>query len=279
MKVLLVIKASGDNYSVEAGMADNVKHFDHHGEHSNYPAPSNNTDIPKLAPDDVVEITHIDTDTLLGLMRMAGKDIPSNLDLELIEQVDLNGSSVIKDRTDESYLYMLGVNEKAKQIGFPSPSEEPADVTEKVMQLMGTPTQELIKIGREASGRSEAAYNDTWVAREGKVGLWAVDADDALDPSRPYADGIDVVVVYKDHYKNISVYCSPSSEYAFGNTTIAGIPFAGHPKASGSPRGEEFSQEDAKRVFEELVSKVEGERTAEVVRYRGARYVRVEEKK
>jgi len=272
MKVLLVTKASGDNYSVEAGMADNVKHFDHHGEHASYPAPSNNPAIPKLGPNDVVEITHVDTDTLLGLMRMAGKAIPSNLDLELIEKVDLNGSSVVKDRTNESYLYMVGVNEKAKQINFPPPSAQPTDVTGKITQLMDAPVQELTKLGREASANAEATYENNRVESNGTVGLWATGADEPFDPSRPYADGVDVVVTYRDDFKSISIFCSPSSDYAFGNTTVAGIPFAGHPKACGSPRGEKFTLEDAKRVYEELVNKTGSSKSAGYVEFRGALY-------
>jgi len=272
MKVLLVTKASGDNYSVEAGLADNVKHFDHHGKHSNYPAPCNNDEIPVIGQNDVVEITHIDTDTLLGLMRMAGKKLPPLLDRDLIENVDLNGSSVVKDRFDRSYLYMVGVNELAKEIGFPRPSETPTDVTSKIMQLMNAPIQKLLEMGKAATETSENTYSSNRVATDGTVGLWSVGAKDPFDPSRPYVDGIDVVVVYRDHFKSISIYCSPSSKYAFGNTTVAGIPFAGHPKACGSPRGEEFTLDDAKRVYTELTNKV---KTASYLTFRGAVYKRV----
>jgi hypothetical protein len=268
---LLVPKASGDNYSVEAGQADNVKHFDHHGKFSNFPAPCNNNEIPVIDPEDVVEITHIDADTLLGLARMAGKSLPK-LDYDLIEKIDLNGSSAVDDVFNESFLYMVGVGEKAKQLSFPRAGAQPTDVTAYVKALLDEPAEKLIELGREATQKSEGTYKNNKIASNGTVGLWSIRAENPFDPSRPYADGIDVVVVYREHFKSISIYCSPASKFAFGNTTVADIPFAGHPKACGSPRGEEFTLDDAKRVYNELTTKT---RTARYLEFRGAVYRKV----
>ena len=274
MKVLLVTKATGDNYSVEAGLADDVMHFDHHGEWSSFPAPSNNSKIPKLKPDDVVEITHLDADTLLALFRMAGVPLPK-LDYDLIEQADLHGSSVVKDKSDPSYLFTRGVFLVSKEVGFPRVSKEPQDVTDKINKMLSTPTEKYIRLGREQQDASEATFKNKLVDKSGKVGLWVISKDDAYDPSRPYADGYACVVVYRSTFKSISIYCAPDNPYKFGNQTVAGIPFAGHDKACGSPRGEEITLDDAKRVFKAVAEKVNRlERTATYISYRGALYVR-----
>jgi len=260
MRVFLVPKATGKNYSIEAGLADNVKHFDHHGEYSSYPAPSNNTEIPRLGPNDIVEITHVDADTLLGLFRMSGLPMPE-LDYDLIEKVDVNGSSVVENRMNDSYSFMVGVNSIAKDIGFPRTEKEPQEVTDKIKKMLRIPVANYIKVGKEATRQAEQTLKNNLVSKEGKVGLWAVGKEDSFDPSRPYDDGYACVVVYRKHFKSISIYCAPSNDYQFGNNNVAGIHFAGHPKACGSPRGEDFSLEDAKKVFDEVANSVNSKDT------------------
>jgi len=62
MQIILVTKASGKNYSVEAGLSDGIKNFDHHNEHKNNPAPCNDSRILSLKDNNaVIEITHADT--------------------------------------------------------------------------------------------------------------------------------------------------------------------------------------------------------------------------
>lgn len=256
MKVQIVTEATGKTFSIEAGMADGRNHFDHHREHSNQPAPCRDERIPVLGNGNVVEITHIDADSYVGLLRMAGKDLP-DVDLELMETIDLNGSSVVSNKFDPTLLYMVGVGEMAREVKFPRASADgPTDVTSEVEAMMTKTAEELIELGRIATTASEATYADCKVIGKGVVGLWSIGADNPLDPSRPYEDGTKVVVVYRQHYQSISIYCAPDSDHQFGGTEVAGIQFAGHPKACGSPRGTEMSLEDAKKVYEDLLTKV-----------------------
>ena len=78
------------------------------------------------------------------------------------------------------------------------------------------------------------------------------DEVDILNPSMAYDYQIDVVVVYRKNWKTISIYCNPKSDYHFGGEIINEIKFAGHPQACGSPRGQEFTFEDAKNIFNTL---------------------------
>jgi hypothetical protein len=148
---------------------------------------------------------------------------------------------------------MVGVSEKSKSLRIPFPKEEQQDVTKQVAALLETYPEELIALGRKAHKKSETAYAECRVAVEGKVGLWTINATDPLDPSRPYVDGFEVVVVHRIHYKSLSIYCAPGSEFAFGGQEVGGIQFAGHPKAAGSPRGVEFNLDDAKRVYSAVI--------------------------
>jgi hypothetical protein len=259
LKVALVAKATGLCYSLEAGLCDGEKNFDHHGKFAGQPAPcsDNRLDEP-IFGDFVVEISHIDADTFIGLLRMAGQKLP-RVDFALMEQIDLNGSSVVRDKFDPTLLYMVGIGELARQLRFPRPDANgPTDVSALVEAMMTKMEEEIIEIGRDATKRSEAAYRNCVksLRGDGKVGMWSVGANDPLDPSRPYEDGTEVVVVFRSHYQSISVYCSPKSSFGFGGQTVAGITFAGHPKAAGSPRGVPFTETDARRVFNELLETV-----------------------
>lgn len=252
-KIILQKKASGENHSIEAGIADNIRNFDHHGEFSIYPSPCNNPAIKPVVDNSIIEITHIDADTLVGIMRLLERNLPL-IDLTLMEKIDLNGSSICVNKFDPTLLYMVGVGELSRSIRFPRCSEEVQDVTDYVDQLLNLSTDEIINIGRQATEKSESSYHNCMTKSQKDVGLWVIGPEDPFDPSRPYEDGINVVVVYRSHYKSISIYCNPVSQYEFAGKTISKILFAGHPKACGSPRGEEMSETQAEEVFSALAS-------------------------
>jgi len=246
-----------NSYSVEAGYADEKRHFDHHGAYSELQCPANNERIPAVNPETCV-ISHMDADTLVGLWRLWGnEDIPSKnlqsgLDFELIEKIDLNGSSADPSGQSKELSFMVGVGVLARTLQMPRPSEEGVDVTELVLLMINTPVKKVIEMGLKAQKEAEKAYKDCLIEKAGKKALFSIGANDSLDPSRPYQDGIEVVVVYRQHYQSISVYCDPSSEHAFAGSILGGIEFAGHPKACGSPRGVSQTLDDAKNVFNDI---------------------------
>lgn len=287
--ILLVKKASGEHYSVEAGLHDGVKNFDHHPgswEHifqTQPPSPANNDGMNVEIKNEVIEITHLDADTLLGIARLIGNhpnqrynqfwgiyegilfdhkmEWVFDLDPEVIEKIDLNGSKGI-EKFDKNLLYMVGVGQFCRDFKFPrlSPGTESLDVSDILSTIFEDwGCEEFIELGRETQKKAEKAYTECKVAGtlnnstqgEAFKGLWVV-SDNSFDPSRPYEDGVQIVVVYRSHYKSISIYCDPDSIYEFGGKTVGGVLFAGHAKACGSPRGEEMTLEDARRVFESI---------------------------
>ena len=263
MKILMIKNMEtnmiGENsYSVEAGFADNIKNFDHHGKFAKYPAPCNNEAIKPLENqgDVSVYVTHIDADTIVGIIRLLGRELPNNIDFSLMEKIDLNGSSVCQNKFDTTLLYMVGIGQLTRTLGIPRAEEEPKDITSLVMELINTPTEDIISLGREATEKSEASYRNCLVEKQGDVAFFSIGENDPLDPSRPYEDGQEIVIVYRKHYKSISIYCAPNSKYEFAGQCLANIEFAGHPKACGSPRGVSFEETDASKVYKEIVETI-----------------------
>jgi hypothetical protein len=240
------------NYSIESGVADNVCHFDHHKpEHRGFPCPGNNPAIPSVSGG-AIAISHLDCDTFLGLLRFEGIPIPENLNLDIIEHVDLNGSLGI-DRADPSYLYLVGISALARKVSFPRLNGDlDIDVTEYVDKMISFSPEEIIQLGAEDEALVEEGFVKAFRNKEKGIGLFLVERGISFDPSLSYEKGLQVVVVYRPHYQTISLYSHPT-EGPVVLGTWAEISFGGHPRACGSPRGEIFQFEDAHRVWAELV--------------------------
>ena len=243
------------SYSVEAGLADNVNHFDHHkSEHRHFPSPCNNPAITPRVESGTCAITHIDADTFVGCLRLVGGEIPS-LDLELMQHIDLNGSSVISNPlNNDTYHYMVGIGQIARDLKFPRPDkEQDIDVSDIISDMMSIPWTEIVAVGRESTLKSEQDYEFCSMEAMNGVLLIRCDSYHAIDPSRGYKDGYHTVVIYRKHYKSISIYTAPSNDKVVKGEW-AGIVFDGHPKACGSPRGEEMLFSQAVAVYEALAA-------------------------
>ena len=250
--------APSREFSVEAGVVDS-KNFDHHGQvGEGQPSPCNNPSIPTVEGKEI-SITHLDADTLLGLARLEGLDLfsLSSDELSEMEAIDNGGSSAAIE--DSNVLaFMVGIDELRNEVKFPFCPRDGSEleVTDLIEQLLDKSADQYVKAGEKAMALVEQSYTDCLTKKASglitSVGLWSVGADDKFDPSRPYKDGVDIVVVYREHYKSLSIYCNGESAFGFGGKTVAGISFAGHEKACGSPRDEEMTTEDALRVFEEI---------------------------
>jgi hypothetical protein len=190
------------------------------------------------------------SDTFIGIARLLGVNhlLREPLDFSMMEQIDLNGYKGI-DKNNSTYQFMVGVGVLARKLNFPRITDEPQDVTDIVQQMLDTSIFSFTQYGKCSIDKSEADYKECRYSQQGNMGLWVVDATHDFNPSRPYEDGIYVVVVYRSHYKTISIYCDPDSSYEFAGQTIAGITFNGHAKACGSPRGQEMTLEDAIEVY------------------------------
>lgn len=262
VKIVLINSLEGielkDNcYSIECGKADNINHFDHHGEFSNFPSPCNNKSIPRLDKNifNTIYISHIDSDTAIALRKML-TGYKFGGDTNIIELIDNNGSSVIEDKFDWNLLYTIGIITKARELNFPRVSSVPQDVTEIIFQLVNFMNihEDVVRLGRETQEKVEVSYKKCLLKKE--KGIFLINQANGLnvDPSRAYEDGAEVVVMYRECWKTISIYCNPNNNLSYAGRIINNIKFGGHSKACGSPRGIEFSYEDAEKVYNEILN-------------------------
>jgi hypothetical protein len=260
MKNVTIILQSGTgkgfDFSLEAGLSDGEKHFDHHRVHSNNPCPANDPRIP-VVPSGSIKVTHIDADTFVGLLRMLGKNLPI-LSYDLLEKIDLNGSSVVGEFTyTQTLTYMVGISELSREVGVPRVTENPQDITNLIEKMIETPQEKIEYLGVMAIKEGEAAYQDCKVDSLRECGFWVIGPDDKFDPSRPYQDGYNAVVVYRKHYESISIYAAPQCDWEFAGKRYGGIEFQGHPKACGShPRSKKCTEEDAQLVFNYVCGRI-----------------------
>lgn len=252
-EIRLVKEASGENYSLEAGLADGVKNFDHHGDFAEQPAPCNDERIEKIPSDAVIEITHLDADTLMGIFRMCGYVMPADIDLDLMEKIDVKGSSFLSQGGlgNHTRQYMVGVNDLAREENFPRWQDEDLDVSKIVYAITRLHDKQIMMHGLLAMEKGEDAYQRSLQTIDQHVAFIIIAKGDSVDPSRAYADECDVVIIYREAFRSISIYGNPKPGVSpeLAGIEFAGIEFAGQPRACGSPRGEEYAPEDAKRVF------------------------------
>lgn len=239
-------------YSIECGLHDGAHHFDHHGEFSAQPSPCV-ADLPRVE-DSTIQLSHIDSDSFLALARMVGVEIPSWLDLDLVQAIDNSGQGVCKDKFNKTLLFVVGVGALARKLHFPIVSTEEQDVTDIVKQMLATPFEEIVETGRAVQEVVEPTYARCVVAKdpETKTMLIHLKAKDSLSASRAYEDGYTKVVIFRDCYKSISIYADNTTPYNFEGKVLAGVKFDGHEKAAGSPRGVTHTLEQAKGVYDAL---------------------------
>lgn len=242
-------------YSIECGLHDGVHHFDHHGEFAEQSSPCV-AELPRVEIDgtSTIQLSHIDSDSFLALVRMFGLEIPSWLNLDLVQEIDNAGQGVCEDKFDKTLLFVVGVGALAKKLGFPIVSHEEQDVTDIVKQMLATSFEEIVEIGRAVQEVVEPTYARCVVAKDPATKTMFIHLEDKdnLSASRAYEDGFKKVVIFRDCYKSISVYANEATDYNFQGKVLAGIKFDGHPKAAGSPRGVAHTPEQAMEVYEAL---------------------------
>lgn len=247
---ILTTEPKNCDCSLESGIADDQNHFDHHKkEHSHYPAPSNNNNI-KAISNKKVAISHIDADTFIGILRMEGLELPK-IDLDLVEKIDLNGSSVLDDLHNDTYYYMVGVGEFARKIQFPKiEKNKDIDVTQYICELIQNQNS-FINLGKKATNKAITDFDNAITHYAKRVGLLKITPNMSIDPSMGYKKGMDIVIIYREHYKSISIYVNPKIDFV-ARQVWAGIEFGGHEKACGSPRGVEYTFQNAIDVFTQV---------------------------
>jgi len=257
MRIILTKDATEKegSYSIEAGIADGVRGFDHHGPAAGNPAPCADDRIQPIPDGFVIYVTHLDADTFVGVLRMLGLlwIIDQKLvDLILMGRIDESGSVILPDhgRDVPTRQYMVGISSLKREFRFPRWNGEDIDVTDIFEKIISYSTEEINRLGREKIVQGEKAYQrckDESVFTEGGVILLCLKTEKPFDLNIPYEDGYEIVVAYNEG-GHISLRVHPDVDFQVDGKTFADVPFAGHPRAAGSLRGEKFTEEQAKNV-------------------------------
>jgi hypothetical protein len=244
----------GARYSIGARRVCPPFHFDHYDPAIGYhESPCNDENIPVIGENDAVIVTGLKPDTFVGLLRMAGKELPQ-IDLSIMEEIDLAGKLLHPRNLNPTVYYMAGIEVLALQIGFPSVDRDPVDVTSIIEKMMEKTAEEIIALGREAIMQSQNKKG--FITQEKNVGFWSIGPNDPSSVARDYTN-VDIVVVFLEKYKQIVISTNPKSDYDVSNRVIAGIQFKGSIHSSGSSRKEEYKLKDAEEVFNKIVKNPE----------------------
>lgn len=259
IRIILSSKPCGEKYSIESGVADNKKHFDHHGKWSRYASPCNNEAIQEIKEENAsIRITHIDADTFIGLKRLLGQRLP-DVNMEEVEYIDNHGTKGIR-ANNRARVYMAGLEVVVNKIGFPRVSESVQDVTEYIYEISKYSDSEILRYGKEAISKEAEAERKCIKKRKKGIAYYRVKEEyqDAFNASTGYKNGIKVVLVYYEKYKTLSLYGDPvECGYQLGNRKWGAIEFAGHKLACGSnPRERKVSEEEIQSVWDALQKEI-----------------------
>jgi len=179
-KIMLVPYATGTNgfYSIEAGLADGEKNFDHHGQYEKEPNPCVDERVREILDKEfVIEVSHMDADTYITLMKLLnGTLLPAGIDCNLIAKFDEEGIPTKLGFCQELFerntvFYAIGIGQIAQKVGFPKVGKDPQDVTRYIVEMLKFSTEEIISAGKSAFDEAEQnwAYHyckDVWKPRE-----------------------------------------------------------------------------------------------------------------
>ena len=252
-----------NNYSIECGAHDGKQHFDHHDKFASNISPANNKGLTPLDESKLnsskIFISHIDCDTFLGINRLLANkySLPMGIDFSIIERIDLNGDSILGNIKfiSDTHAYYVGIGSLARKLNFPRVTSEDQDVTEFIIKMLETSKEEIIKLGKQIINQEEETwYNlDKMFYCDNKILLVPIPKGVNFNPSSVYRKGVDILVVYRDEYKTISIYANPDYILKFPLLDKwNNIEFAGHEKACGSPRGLELDFYAAIKVADEI---------------------------
>jgi hypothetical protein len=236
----------------------------HHGANSGNPAPCSQPN--SIACDlDVVGVSHLDLDTVGGIWALMGNKPEMPGFWALAEYVDLNGAHKLSlsgaSEQDVARLYAWWAwNESHKT--FPPRDGSCLDCTAAVTQALCAlesilrDDTEMLAAGEAFRAAEARLESESFVAREGDV---LVRSSENFTNHLYTHDGspASAVVGYSQKFKSITVsFASPRDcDNACAFVQALWGPLAGgHKGIAGSPRGTEYTLDDAREVARKLAA-------------------------
>lgn len=242
----------------------------HHGSRSNNPAPCNDPRAVKLPDNATVLVSHLDLDTLGGLMALQGQK-PEGPDFwKAAEYIDVNGPHHIhefpQEIQDKLNAYYAFENESRQADGKPD-REHIQDVTESVNKYIegidvvlddkDYSHNAMIDAGRKWEQEVTKAVEDRLVSENENVRVFSTNG--------PFCNGsyyspsqekiVPAVVSYNEKFNSITLSFADGGKKLSARDIVQrlwGPEAGGRDGIAGSPRGREMTRGDLEEISEKV---------------------------
>lgn len=234
-------------------LAHHTKEYEHN------PAPCNTPDVPVLADDSTIVISHLDLDTLGGIAALIGRKKEDHEFWRAAEFIDLNGPHNLFQVGEETRKKYIAY--KAYQANHRNPRfTEITDVTDIVLEHLEiidrvidgdkTLIQEGIKWDEETKKKIEECLvfeNDNVRVFNSPDGVFC----SASYYSEKQRKVIPSTVTRNGKFKSVTVAMADGGKKVSAKELVQelwGNEAGGHPGIAGSPRGQEMTEKDMQQL-------------------------------
>ena len=225
------------------------------------PAPCNDKDIPKLSENEVALISHIDVDTLGGLMRATDQFEDNSVFWFYAEHIDTNGRHKAKKDHPCWIIYngILAWIEENKPEIDPKRNNEVSDFCCRAFSFIREALTEghlAERMGRAYLYLQDKLDESTFIEKH-PCGL-VVRRTQGQKVNHLYRDGV-AVITYDEKYKTIRISISdPIADLSCRRLAQEwwGDRAGGHTQVAGSARGQIMSEDQFKEATERFINEI-----------------------
>lgn len=268
LEIAMSIKATATveaEYGTAVVKGELVTLAHHAGEYAGGPAPCIAQDIPTLPEGSIILVSHVDLDTVGGIMKLTGRYTDDPTFWNGAAFIDLNGQHHVNELPDKAILHLQAYWAWAAMEGRVPRYTELTDVTDLVEKHIAAITKisngdfDMISDGAGWAYAKENAQEECLVEETQKYRAFVTDDFSKQCPtayySREYKKCVPVTITFNTATNAITIGCCDGSVNACKVAQeLWGAEAGGHPGVAGSPRGASMTMKD----FEEVKEYVRG---------------------
>lgn len=231
----------------------------HIKEYENNSAPCNNPNVPVLADDSTIVVSHLDLDTLGGIAALMGRKKEDAEFWETAEFIDLNGPHnlfQVEEETRKKYIAYQAYQANHRISRF----TEITDVTDIVLEHLGIidrvidGDKTLIQEGMEWDEETKKKIEECLVFENDNVRVF--NSPEGVFCSASYYSEkqgkvIPSTVTRNGKFKSVTVAMADGGKKVSAKELVQelwGNEAGGHPGIAGSPRGQEMTEKDMQQL-------------------------------
>lgn len=231
----------------------------HIKEYENNPAPCNTPDVPILADDSTIVVSHLDLDTLGGIAALMGRKKEDAKFWKTAEFIDLNGPHnlfQVEEETRKKYIAYQAYQANHRNPRF----TEITDVTDIVLEHLGIidrvidGDKTLIQEGMEWDEETKKKIEECLVFENDNVRVF--NSPEGVFCSAAYYSEkqgkvIPSTVTRNGKFKSVTVAMADGGKKVSAKKLVQelwGDEAGGHPGIAGSPRGQEMTEKDMQQL-------------------------------